>query len=193
MGEVGVAGAHTAPVALHNGREGGMEKPRVFHPKHHAARGFRGSREVERDMVRRGAGGGSEGAVREGKAPIRINKNSIEARQDGRILQVGPSELPVQQRDFNQTGVVYEVIEGGRLASIEIVIRLVAGRPNKIEITHDCDRPWNRGNDLFQGREKSRLKIMGAWPVHIYDRESKVVCAKGERGGNREVIDRVAE
>jgi hypothetical protein len=34
---------------------------------------------------------------------------------------------------------------------------------------------------------------MSARPVHINDQKSKVVCTKGERGGNREVIDRVAE
>jgi hypothetical protein len=44
-----------------------------------------------------------------------------------------------------------------------------------------------------QGGEKGRFEIMGAWPVDVNDREGKVVCTKGERGGNGEVIDRVVE
>jgi hypothetical protein len=53
--EVGMSGANTIPIGMHNGGEGVLCKPGVLQTENGAAGGFRRSSKVEGDVVRGGA------------------------------------------------------------------------------------------------------------------------------------------
>jgi hypothetical protein len=129
-----------------------MGQPSVFHPENCAPRSFGRGSQVEGDMIRRGPGQGGDGRVRERKAPLRVDKDSIKASQDWGVLLVGLGELPVQERDFHKTEVVNKIIKQRSLGGVEVVIGLIARGSGKIEITQDHDMPRERSKKYGQGR-----------------------------------------
>jgi len=100
----------------------GKESPGVFEME---KRGFRnGSTDlnIERHVIRSGASKGGEDRVREQGIPSEIDKGPVQAFKSGDASAIGPSELPIQQRQLNEAKILNGVIKGLSLGSVEIVI-----------------------------------------------------------------------
>jgi hypothetical protein len=127
----------TEPVVGDNWGKGRMEKPGVFKAENRATRGFGGDREVKRSVVGGGATGGSQGGVRKGQTPIRIYQDSIKTSKNRGVLEVGPSELPVEQGDFDKPKIVDEIVKLSCFRAMKNVIRLVPRRSSEVKVSHE--------------------------------------------------------
>jgi hypothetical protein len=191
-GEVGVRGANTVPVCLHQVSKGGVSEPRVFHTENFAPGGPGGSSKVKRDMIKSGASGGGEGGVGQRKAPVLVDKDPFQASQDGWVLLIGPSELVVEERDLDEPEVVNKPVEQACLRRIKIAEGFVARGPDKVEISKDSNRPRSQGKILVKRVEEVLFEIMVTGAINIYDGEGEVICPPGEGGGDREVVNGVS-
>jgi hypothetical protein len=79
-------------------------------------------------MIRGWPDGRSESGVRKGKAPVRVDKNSVEPGKNRRVLLIRPGELAVEKGNFKEAQPVNEPVEGGGLDGVEIATGFVARR-----------------------------------------------------------------
>jgi hypothetical protein len=144
---------------------------------------------VERGVVRGRVAGGSQGGVREGQAPFGVNKDSLKTGEDRGILKIGPGELPVRKGDFDQPEIVDGVVEKGSSRDIKIVVRLITGRSDKVEISHVGNRTRKRCKNLGEGVKKKRFLVMNARAINVDNRKGEVIGAEREGSGYRELIN----
>ena len=104
-----------------------VREPRIFKTENCTTRSPGGRLKNDRSMIGGRAVGGGESGVRECGAPIHGDKNAVETVHDGRSLQIGPSELPIQERDLEQAQLVDEVIEPSGLSGVEILLERSQG------------------------------------------------------------------
>jgi hypothetical protein len=104
---------------------------------------------------------------------------------------VGPSELPVQQRNLKKTEVINEIVEGGGLSGVDVPIGLVTRGSNEVEVTQKGDRSREGGKDLLEGGEEDRLVRVGARTVDIDNGKQEVIGAMRESGGDGKLINGV--
>jgi hypothetical protein len=146
---------------------------------------------VDGNVVRGGTGGGRKSRVRKGKAPLRVDKDAVEASKDGRVLHVRPSKLTVQERDLEKAESVNEIIEGGSLDGVDRAIRLIAGGSDEVKVPQKGDGTHQRGEDLLEGGKEVRLEGMDTRPVDVDNGESEVIRAMGEGGSDGEIVNGV--
>lgn len=93
--------------------------------------------DYKRHMIGRTASQGRESGIWQGTVPIQVDERSVKTFQSRGGSFVGPCELPVNQRQFDQTHAIDAVVEGLGLRGVEISVIFLMRKSNHIKVSKE--------------------------------------------------------